>query len=218
MHSTGGSGSTEVEPAARRSLEETARDLALGASVASWAVLGMWHAPADERVSPVRLALFALNACVGVLFLVRAPVARSAGTLSLAAAVPSMVLGGVALRLAPPAPTWSPMAIAVFVAGVVWAIVSLCTLGKSFALLPALRTAVVSGPFRLVRHPTYAGEILMIAACGLASSALHALALTAAAVLLVAPRVIVEERLLREDAGWRAYAERVRWRLVPGIW
>lgn len=190
----------------------------LGASVCSWAVLGLWHAAPAERLSAVRLTLFALNICVGVLFLVRGPIRRGAGALALATAIPSMVLGGVALRWAPTPSSWPAHAQLLFVVGAGWAIVSLLTLGKSFALLPSVRTLVTTGPFRVLRHPIYAGEVSMIAACGLAHSGWASLAAAAAALALVAPRVIAEERLLSDEPAFRAYAGRVRWRLLPGIW
>jgi protein-S-isoprenylcysteine O-methyltransferase Ste14 len=181
-------------------------------------VLGIWHAPPAERLSAVRLTLFALNACVGVLFLLRAPLGRGASPFALAAAIPSMVLGGLALRWAPNPLSWPAYAQVAFVAAAAWTVTSLLTLGRSFALLPGLRALVVHGPFRILRHPIYAGEITMIAACGLAHSGWAALAWAAAAAALVAPRVIAEERLLTGEAAWAAYAERVRWRLLPGIW
>jgi len=194
------------------------RDAALGASVCSWAVLGLWHAPPPERLSAVRLTLFALNACVGALFLVRAPRSRGADAYALAAALPSMVLGGVALRLAPSPASWPIHAEVMFVAAAAWAMASLLTLGKSFALLPGVRTLVVSGPFRLLRHPIYLGEISMIGACGLARDGWTALGWMGAAAALVVPRVIAEERVLSVESAWGAYAARVRWRILPGVW
>jgi len=194
------------------------RDAALGASVCSWAVLGLCHTPPAERLSAVRLTLFALNACVGALFLVRAPQSRGAGTAALATALPSMVLGGFALRLAPSPASWPLHAEVVFVAAAAWAMASLLTLGKSFALLPGVRTLVMRGPFGLLRHPVYLGEISMIGACGLARDGWAAIGWMVAAALLVVPRVIAEERVLAGETGWSDYAARVRWRLLPGVW
>ena len=70
----------------------------------------------------------------------------------------------------------------------------------------------------MLRHPTYLGEILMIAACGLARDAWSAVGWMGAAALLVAPRVVAEERVLAGEAAWGAYAARVRWRILPGVW
>ena len=58
----------------------------------------------------------------------------------------------------------------------------------------------------------------MVGACGAATSARAALLLGAAAVALVVLRIKVEERLLGADPSYVAYAARVRFRLVPGVW
>ncbi len=40
----------------------------------------------------------------------------------------------------------------------------------------------------------------------------------ALAVPLIIVRIHAEERLLLHDQAYRAYAQRVRWRLIPGLW
>ncbi len=76
-----------------------------------------------------------------------------------------------------------------------------------------------TGPYRYVRHPGYAGNIVPLFAIGLALNSWWALVpgLFALGVSLV--RTVLEDRtLLEELPGYRAYASRVRYRLVPGIW
>ncbi|MCP3960250.1 MAG: hypothetical protein GY719_20600 [bacterium] len=91
-------------------------------------------------------------------------------------------------------------------------------LGRSFAILPALRGVVVRGSYRLVRHPAYAGELLMIAGCVVARPVAGSVAALLLAVPLVALRIRAEEELLMSRERYRSYAEQVRWRLVPGVW
>ena len=84
--------------------------------------------------------------------------------------------------------------------------------------MPALRDIVIRGPYRIVRHPAYAGEFLAVTSCFIADiwwgSALAILASAAALVL----RIRIEESLLNRAAEYQAYADRVRYRLIPGLW
>ena len=79
---------------------------------------------------------------------------------------------------------------------------------------------VTAGPYAFVRHPGYAAGILVIAASGIALGSWFAVAFVLAAnVPFILRRLIVEDRVLRAQlAGYEDYAERVRWRLLPGIW
>jgi protein-S-isoprenylcysteine O-methyltransferase Ste14 len=80
-------------------------------------------------------------------------------------------------------------------------------------------TVVTTGPYRFVRHPAYAGLVVFMLASALALESLWALipAGTVAIVLIV--RTALEDRtLLAELAGYKAYAQRTRYRLLPGVW
>jgi len=193
-------------------------DLALGLSVLSWAGLGLWHADPTDRLTPVRLAVAALNGLAGVLLLLRGAPLRSGTPSQLAAAVPAFIAGGAAVTLAPPPHDWRPLPAVVFVAGAALVALSLGWLGRNFAILPARRALVTGGPYRLIRHPAYAGELAMVLACALAGHDWWTAALAMVAVPAVAVRIQVEERVMAGDPAHAVYAERVRWRLVPGLW
>jgi protein-S-isoprenylcysteine O-methyltransferase Ste14 len=78
---------------------------------------------------------------------------------------------------------------------------------------------VSSGPYALVRHPGYAGPVVAHLGLPVALGSLWGLvpALLGCACLMV--RIGYEERVLRAELpGYRDYAERVRWRLVPRVW
>jgi protein-S-isoprenylcysteine O-methyltransferase Ste14 len=80
-------------------------------------------------------------------------------------------------------------------------------------------TVVSTGPYAYVRHPMYAGGSLLFFGVPLLLGSAYGLALAPLWVLLLASRIPVEERMLREKlAGYTEYAERVRHRLVPGVW
>ncbi len=58
----------------------------------------------------------------------------------------------------------------------------------------------------------------MVLGCVWARPALVAVAVLLLAVPFIALRICAEEQLLLTRSRYRDYAERVRWRLVPGVW
>ena len=78
---------------------------------------------------------------------------------------------------------------------------------------------VTDGPYRAVRHPGYTGTILAMLGGGLTFGSWLAMAPTVGIVLLFVRRTINEDRMLRHELdGYESYAQRVRSRLVPGVW
>lgn len=78
---------------------------------------------------------------------------------------------------------------------------------------------VDTGVYRVVRHPMYAGGALLLVGIPLWLQSYAAALLMSVAVALVAVRIPVEERFLhRILPGYGAYAERVRYRLIPFLW
>ena len=78
---------------------------------------------------------------------------------------------------------------------------------------------VTDGPYALVRHPMYAGAVLYFLGTPLLLGSWYGLAFAPVFIVLLAGRAVIEERVLtRALDGYAAYAERVRYRLVPYIW
>jgi protein-S-isoprenylcysteine O-methyltransferase Ste14 len=78
---------------------------------------------------------------------------------------------------------------------------------------------VTTGPYQFVRHPGYAGVILIILAFALIMGSLWALIPAGLIGILFVIRTILEDRLLKEElSGYAEYARKVRYRLIPGIW
>jgi len=78
---------------------------------------------------------------------------------------------------------------------------------------------VSDGPYRIVRHPMYAGMILWLGGTPLLLGSWWGLAVALLMVVGLGFRAVGEEQMLRQKlTGYDAYARRVRWRLVPGIW
>jgi protein-S-isoprenylcysteine O-methyltransferase Ste14 len=78
---------------------------------------------------------------------------------------------------------------------------------------------VSTGPYGFVRHPMYAGAIVLFLATPVALGSLWALAPALGLSATVVVRLLDEERYLaRRLSGYAAYQHQVRFRLVPGIW
>jgi protein-S-isoprenylcysteine O-methyltransferase Ste14 len=78
---------------------------------------------------------------------------------------------------------------------------------------------VSSGPYRWIRHPGYAGALLVYLATPLFLDSALAFLPTLLTAGLYITRTALEDRFLQEQLeGFRDYAKRVRYRLLPGIW
>jgi len=80
-------------------------------------------------------------------------------------------------------------------------------------------TVATGGPYRYVRHPGYVGTILSELAVPVMLGSWWALIPGGLSALLIVVRTALEDKaLLDELDGYREYAERTRYRLLPGIW
>jgi protein-S-isoprenylcysteine O-methyltransferase Ste14 len=76
-----------------------------------------------------------------------------------------------------------------------------------------------SGPYRIVRHPGYAGNILPLLGIVLALGSVWTLIPAAVALIISLIRTALEDQTLQEELpGYRDYARRVHYRLIPGIY
>jgi protein-S-isoprenylcysteine O-methyltransferase Ste14 len=76
-----------------------------------------------------------------------------------------------------------------------------------------------SGPYRIVRHPGYAGNILSLPGIVLALDSVWTLIPAAMALIIAVIRTALEDRTLQEGLpGYRDYTGRVRYRLIPWIY
>jgi protein-S-isoprenylcysteine O-methyltransferase Ste14 len=122
-----------------------------------------------------------------------------------------------------PSPLVSDLGLVLFVAGF---LIAYLALRENAFAAPVVRlqeerhqTVVTSGVYSLVRHPLYAGDILLTLGLPLwlQSYAGALLSIVLAATLVV--RINLEEHFLqRELSGYKAYSRRVRYRLAPFLW
>ena len=76
-----------------------------------------------------------------------------------------------------------------------------------------------TGPYRLVRHPGYAGNILALFGIVLALESVWTLISAAVASIIAVFRTVLEDRTLQEELpGYLDYAGRVRYKLIPWIY
>jgi protein-S-isoprenylcysteine O-methyltransferase Ste14 len=76
-----------------------------------------------------------------------------------------------------------------------------------------------TGPYRIVRHPGYAGNIPPLLGIVLAFGSVWTLIPAAVALIIAVIRTALEDQTLQEELpGYRDYARRVRYRLIPGIY
>lgn len=180
-------------------------------------VLGLWIATPSEALQKERLQpageiprwdriYFAISFPLWVLSMVVSPL--DAGRLHLRPALPHAAVAiGSVLFLAGHA-------------GFAWA--RLCNpFFSSVARVQTERGHQVceAGPYRWIRHPGYLASAGYVLGGPLVLGSFWGLLPQIAAVGLLVWRTAREDQLLRDDLpGYREYSERVRWRLVPGLW
>jgi len=156
---------------------------------------------------------FALKASVAVAFglfvVLRAPSRHPSrdpiAFVACAAALTSVVLLG-----GPSDSATTPLLLAgdlVALFGCAWLLASALALGRCFGILPEARGLVTRGPYRLVRHPIYLGELVGAAGLVLASPSSRNAALLGTFAGAQAVRMRLEERALKaEFPEYAAYA------------
>jgi protein-S-isoprenylcysteine O-methyltransferase Ste14 len=168
---------------------------------------------------PIGLLFFAQQAVVVVAYLVRRP--ASAVTLRFGDWL--LAFGGtfspVLLR---PDGAHSPWAqstgLALQLVGVIIALWSLTTLGRSFGFAAADRGLVSRGPYSIVRHPVYASYVFLLGGYLFQSFSLRNVLVAFLAVGCDVGRIRAEERVLAQNPGHPAYCRRVCWKMLPGVW
>ncbi|KKH94836.1 hypothetical protein EO95_12640 [Methanosarcina sp. 1.H.T.1A.1] len=95
------------------------------------------------------------------------------------------------------------------------------TLGKYFSVHIEIKDnheLIENGPYKFIRHPAYAGNIIQAAGIPLILNAYYSLSISAVLIFLFLYRLKLEEEvLIREVKGYRDYVKRTD-RLVPKVW
>lgn len=137
-----------------------------------------------------------------------------------------LLLCGLDRRLAwsGPAPGWAEvgglLAVAAGGALSLWAVAA----NRFFSALVRVQRdrghrVVDTGPYRYVRHPGYAGSMLYMLGVTVALGSRVALGAAALLGVVLGVRTALEDHTLHEELdGYADYAQRVRFRILPGIW
>lgn len=107
---------------------------------------------------------------------------------------------------------------ALLVAGIAWQIYAKFSLRLSFGILPANRGIVSNGAYRFMRHPIYLSYLIADMGFLFTNFGLQNLLVYAGLYTLQVMRISREEALLSEDPEYRLYREKVRFRVLPGIY
>lgn len=131
-------------------------------------------------------------------------------------------LAGTLLPLMAIAPRGAPVApialcLLIMVAGFLLQLSAKLTLRRSFGVVAANRGVKASGPYRLVRHPMYAGYALTHVGFLLSGPTWWNAAVYGTTLAIAIRRILAEERVLGADPTYQALSEKVRHRLLPGL-
>lgn len=128
-----------------------------------------------------------------------------------------------ALLLGAPPLWWRPFGLVLIVGGL-W-LVYVALRANNFAVTVVRHQperghiVVATGPYRVVRHPMYAGLIAGIPGIGLWLGSAAGILASVVPVGVLMARIVFEERMLRRSlSGYARYAAEVRWRLLPRVW
>ena len=114
-------------------------------------------------------------------------------------------------------PALVPLGLVLMIAGNLFQIWAKLTLRRSFGVAPANRGIKLNGPYRLVRHPMYAGYAVVHVSVLILMFMPINLVIYIIGWWAQVLRIKAEERVLSEDPGYAAYMQQVKWRLIPGV-
>lgn len=106
----------------------------------------------------------------------------------------------------------------IIIAGLLIIFLSFHNLKKSFGILPSRRKIVMSGLYAVIRHPVYAGEVVMGIGLILVHLNYVSIALLTIGGVATIFRIRIEEKKLSVDEEYTKYQSKVRYRLVPLAW
>jgi protein-S-isoprenylcysteine O-methyltransferase Ste14 len=103
------------------------------------------------------------------------------------------------------------------VLGMVLSIFSLASLGRSFSVIPQARKLVKTGPYKLIRHPLYVGELIGLFGMVLVGVSISRMAIFFFIVGCQIYRAFKEEKLLAEVfPDYEEYCSKTA-RFIPGV-
>lgn len=192
-------------------------------AIAGGAVRILQLVDAHEGVLAIcsQLAKVAFLSLLVLLVVIRRPAILTARGLAPKAAGIAGVMLPVVFLAFPPANLTTAMTAfssVVILSGVIASILTACWLGRSFGILPQARTLVTHGPYRLVRHPLYLAELIVVFGTMWRFEPPWSFCVMVLAFAAQIPRMHYEEQVLMDAFPcYRDYAARTA-RLLPGVY
>lgn len=179
----------------------------------AWANFAHWRSTGE----PSGLGITVVEAWVAALFVVRRQTQQLSRRSLAWIAAP---IGTFAMLFARPGGSGLPQLFCELLqlSGVLVAFCSLAALGRSFGIVAADRGVKTRGPYRLVRHPAYAGYLICYVGYVAENPRLLNVALLLLSTSFQLVRMNEEERVLVANATYRSYRAGVRYRLVPFVY
>jgi protein-S-isoprenylcysteine O-methyltransferase Ste14 len=164
-------------------------------------------------------ALLVTSESLGIFLILTRRFSNTVSTHPLDWALSFMAVNAPLLAVPAAASTFIPaqLATTLMFAGMIIQISAKIVLWRSYGLVPANRGIKTKGPYRLVRHPMYAGYTVTHIGFLLGFPSLQNFLLYLFTFLIEVARLLREETVLNKDPIYRDYAARVRYRLFPGI-
>jgi protein-S-isoprenylcysteine O-methyltransferase Ste14 len=133
-----------------------------------------------------------------------------------------VAMGGTFLTLGiqfnpDPNPTLVGISLPFELAGAVFSVMALASLGRGFGVVAANREIKTHGLYQFIRHPLYTGEALWFFSLILQNLSPWNAILFLTQIGCQILRMRDEESLLRKDPVYAAYLEQVRYRMIPGL-
>lgn len=110
-----------------------------------------------------------------------------------------------------------PLAEILIILGIMLQIMSLLSLNRSFAIVPANRNIKIDWMYRIIRHPLYASYFLAFGGYVLVHTTVINIIIYGALVILLCMRMFREEKHLSLDPKYLEYMSMVRYRIIPFI-
>jgi len=179
--------------------------------------------PLWQKASEVASSVLALSFCALVVraYLRRGRASATDRGVLVWVAAPLATIVPLAMAAVPPrthGPLITVAQLALTLAGLTFSVWSVRTLATNLSIVPQARQAVTHGPYRLVRHPLYLGELVALSGLAVHVGRWPAFVVLGLEVVLQVYRASREERLLTKVVpGYAGYAKRTR-RLIPGVW
>lgn len=194
-------------------------NLLFGVTFLNLTVVGMFHLICSNTfLAMVRLCIVLFNFVMGIMLirnnksiLVSSPLHRPYWLLMI-------VCNIVVVKLIDELHPLVDIASVVFMIGTIILLFTLCSLRGSFAVVPMVSPIKTKFLYRVVRHPMYLGESLMLLACVIASKTPISFIVYVAYLATMILRIKEEEKLLSLNTEYESYCLKVTWRLLPNIW